>query len=94
MKNPLSISQRRSLLGKDICEHVLLVLAAILSDLSIQNEFEDLVAVMKPLLASTNSDCQWISDVSTNIHPSPYIQLTSAILFTIGNRICTDSDRL
>lgn len=63
VKHLISISHR-SLLGKDVCEHVLLVLVAILSDVNLQNEFNDLVTVLNPLLNDTNTDCQWISDVS------------------------------
>lgn len=37
---------------------------AILSDINMEKEFEDLTNVLKPLLTNTNNDCEWISDVS------------------------------
>lgn len=52
----------------DICEHILMVLAAILSDLNLHKEFEHLLSDIQPLLNDIDGDYQqWNSNVSLNI---------------------------
>lgn len=63
VKTLISINQS-SLLSKDTCDHILLILAAILSDLNLQKEFEHSIATIKPLLSNAHVDCQWLNDVS------------------------------
>lgn len=60
----LSISNKSTLQGTDICDHILLIFAAILSDQNLQNEFEYLAAIIKLSLNNTIDECQWLSDVS------------------------------
>lgn len=49
----------------DICEHILLVLTAILSDLNLHKEFEHLLTAIQPLLSAVNSEYQqWNRNVS------------------------------
>lgn len=49
----------------DICEHILLVLTAILSDLNLHKEFEHLLTAIQPLLSTVNREYQqWNRNVS------------------------------
>lgn len=51
-----------------ICEHVLLILAAIMSDSNLQKEFESLVNIIKTFISNTIDECQWVSDVSMDLN--------------------------
>lgn len=65
-KKVLMANRKNDLTTADICEHILLVLAAILSDLNLHKEFEHLLSAIRPLLSSSiNIDYQqWNRNVS------------------------------
>lgn len=52
-------------MAKDVCEHILLLLSAILSDINLHKEFEHLLPTMQSLLTDPSGDYQHlILDVS------------------------------
>lgn len=54
-----------TLMEKDICEHILLIIAAIISDFDLQREFKQLIEIVQPFLSNSVTECQWLGDVST-----------------------------
>lgn len=52
-------------MDEDICEHILLILAAILSDFDLQHEFEQLITAIHPFLNTSIAKYHWNDDVST-----------------------------
>lgn len=61
-------NRKVDLMAMDICEHILLVLAAILSDLNLHKEFEHLLSAIQPLLSGINGDYQqWNRNVSLEL---------------------------
>lgn len=63
LKQLVSINQN-NLVEKDICEHILSILAAILSDINLHKEFEHLLSTIQLLLTNISDDNQWINEVS------------------------------
>lgn len=53
-------------MAKDICEHILLVLTAIIGD----KGFEHLFSTIRPLSSGTSGDYQWIPNVNLIIYPA------------------------
>lgn len=81
---------------KDVCEHVLLVLSAILSDAHVHKEFEHLLAAIQPLLLCSNADYQhWIRNVSWTFEQnklSPHKQTANTNPFRLLQEIPSMSD--
>lgn len=72
-------------MAMDICEHILLVLTAILSDLNLHKEFEHLLSAIQPLLNGINGDYQqWNRNVGSGIASLP---VTDAYDNLSGNTI-------
>lgn len=81
------------LMAMDICEHILLVLAAILSDLNLHKEFDHLLSAIQPLLSGISDDYQqWNRDVSL-MRKSHFRKITNGFFITFhsisGNHIIT-----
>lgn len=69
------------LMAMDICEHILLVLAAILSDLNLHKEFDHLLSAIQPLLSGISGEYQqWNRDVSL-MRKSHFRKITNGFFF-------------
>lgn len=60
----LASRNRSNLTAKDICDHIILIVAAVMSDPNLQKQFECLESVVKPFLNNANDDYQWLGEVS------------------------------
>lgn len=69
-------------MDKGICEHILLILAAILSDINLQHEFERLNATIQPFVNSSDVKYEWVDDVSTSNICYKYSLQTLAVNMT------------
>lgn len=58
-------NRKVDLMANNICEHIILVLSAILSNINLHKEFEHFLPAIQPLFAAgTNGDYQhWIRNV-------------------------------
>ncbi|XP_055324128.1 uncharacterized protein C2orf42 homolog isoform X2 [Sitodiplosis mosellana] len=63
----LIATNQSTLMGQDICEHILLILAAIMSDLNLQKEFESLANIIKTFVSTTIDECQWLKDEVSSV---------------------------
>lgn len=57
-------SSQNNLMTRDICDHIMLLLAAVMSDPQLRKEFESIDSAAKSFLNDGNDEYQWIGDVS------------------------------
>lgn len=57
-------AQNSALMARDICDHIILVVSAVMSDLNLQKEFSGLESAIKAILSDTNDEYQWFGEVS------------------------------
>ncbi|XP_031633462.1 uncharacterized protein C2orf42 [Contarinia nasturtii] len=65
--NVLTLFNQSTLQDIDVCDHILFIFAAILSDLNLQTEFKNLAAIIKLSLNNTIDECQWLSDEMSSV---------------------------
>lgn len=57
-------AQNSNFMARDICDHIILVVSAVMSDLNLQKEFSGLESAIKAILSDTNDEYQWLGEVS------------------------------